>query len=75
LSRGINKRKQKEILYRKAGVLMRLGKRCGVVAALLRKSDNLQVDSPIKKALVSTLQTALTGTPLLPDALCLDVVV
>jgi hypothetical protein len=42
---------------------MRLGKKGGSVAALLRNQLTFMVESPGKRAFLSTIQTDLSGTP------------
>jgi len=42
---------------------MRLGEEGGAAAGLFRKSDHLLVESPGKRAFLSTIQTGLSTTP------------
>ena len=39
------------------------------------KSAHLLVESPVKKAILSTIQAGLSYTPLFHGALCLDVLI
>ena len=53
----------------KQGPAMRLGKEGGSAAALFEKSAYLLVESPGKRAFLSTIQTDLSCTPFFQNAL------
>jgi hypothetical protein len=58
----------RDIFHRKSGVAMRLGKKGGSVAALLRNQITFMAESPGRRAFLSTIQTDLPGMPLVHNA-------
>jgi len=58
-----------DILHRKAGAGDAIGKGRWRSGRSFDKSDHLLVESPVKRAFLSTIQTALSCTLLFHDAL------